>query len=235
MNSNNISQVVLLAGGKGTRMRELTELLPKPMVEIGNKPVLVHLMNIFNNFKKFNFLIATGYKHDIIENYFSDFENVKVIETGLETNTGGRLFKLEEFLDENFLLTYGDGLANVRIDKLIQNFEKNNTIGSVTISRPTSRFGLVDFDEKGFVNKFIEKPKLDGYVNIGFFGFKKDILNYLDHDSVLEQQPLRELVLDRQLSVNIHDGYFEPMDTYREYLQLNEYYKNGNIPWMDFS
>ena len=214
MTSNNISQVVLLAGGKGTRMRELTELLPKPMVEIGNKPVLVHLMNIFNNFKKFNFLIATGYKHDIIENYFSDFENVKVIETGLETNTGGRLFKLEEFLDENFLLTYGDGLANVRIDKLIQNFEKNNTIGSVTISRPTSRFGLVDFDEKGLVNKFIEKPKLDGYVNIGFFGFKKDILNYLEHDSVLEQQPLRQLVLDRQLSVNIHDGYFEPMDTY---------------------
>ena len=235
MINKNISQVVILAGGKGTRMREMTELLPKPMVKIGELPVLVHLMNIFNNFKSFNFLIATGYKHEIIENYFSNYENVKVIETGLDTNTGGRLFKLEEFLDDNFLMTYGDGLANVRIDKLIQNFEKNNNIGTVTVSRPTSRFGLIDFDENGLVNKFIEKPKLDGYVNIGFFGFKKTILNYLNQDSVLEQQPLKELVLDKQLSVNIHDGFFEPMDTYREYLQLNEYYKNDYIPWMDFS
>lgn len=235
MINKNISQVVILAGGKGTRMREMTELLPKPMVKIGELPVLVHLMNIFNNFKSFNFLIATGYKHEIIENYFSNYENVKVIETGLDTNTGGRLFKLEEFLDDSFLMTYGDGLANVRIDKLIQNFEKNNNIGTVTVSRPTSRFGLIDFDENGLVSKFIEKPKLDGYVNIGFFGFKKTILNYLNQDSVLEQQPLKELVLDKQLSVNIHDGFFEPMDTYREYLQLNEYYKNDYIPWMDFS
>ena len=229
-----VNQVVLLAGGKGTRMRELTETIPKPMVKVGELPVLEHLINIFEFFNDFSYLVASGYKGEIIDNHFKNFDNVKTIFTGDETNTGGRVFKLKDNLDDIFIVTYGDGLANVNINELIKFHNSHNKIGTITVTNPISRFGLVDFDNNNIVKKFIEKPKLDGFVNIGFMVFKKEILNYLDEDSTLETSPLINLSKDSELVAFTHDGYFEPMDTYREFIQLNKYWESGNPPWMDF-
>lgn len=226
-----INQVVILAGGRGTRMREKTETLPKPMVRIGNKPVLLHLIEIFQHFQNFEFIVCTGYKSEIIQNYFKNFKNVKTIYTGLNTNTGGRLYRIKNFLEENFLFTYGDGLANVNIKNLINNHFKKNKIGTITVANPRSRFGLVEFDKNLLVKKFTEKPTLEGYVNIGFMVFNREIVNELNKNSILETTPLINLVNKRELSVNIHKDFFEPMDTYRDYIELNRLWKNGNAPW----
>jgi len=231
---SSINQVVLLAGGKGTRMREMTEDLPKPMVRIGNIPVLDHLINIFNHFGEFEFIVCTGYLEEKIREYYKNREDVEVVFTGMETQTGGRIKKIAEKLDENFIVTYGDGLANVNINKLIDFHFSQKTLGTMTVTNPTSRFGLVEFDNKNLVEKFVEKPKLQGFVNIGFMVFNNKFLEYLDNQSVLESNPLTNLASDGELSAYIHNGYFEPMDTYREYLSMNELFKSGNPPWNNF-
>lgn len=230
----NIKQVVILAGGKGTRMREMTETLPKPMVRIGGIPVIDHLINIFSEFSQFEFLICGGYKYEIIEDHFKTRSNVRVVNTGLETNTGGRLYKIREILDKNFILTYGDGLANVNINSLINFHFQHKNIGTVTVTNPTSRFGLVDFDSNFLIKKFIEKPKLEGFINMGFMVFNSGIIDFLNDDSVLESKPLMELTKANQLRAYVHNGYFEPMDTYREYLNLNKLWDTGEKPWIKF-
>ena len=229
---NSINQVVILAGGKGTRMREMTSDLPKPMVKIGNLPVLEHLINIFKKHDKFEFLICAGYLGEIIEKYFSEFENVKILDTGIETNTGGRIVKIKEHLNESFIVTYGDGLANVNISNLIKFHQNHKKKSTITVTNPTSRFGLVKFNKENLVSEFVEKPKLPGYVNIGFMVFEKDALEYFEVDSVLEIDPLKKLVEHKELKAFVHEGYFEPMDTYREYLKMNELWNSGNPPWV---
>jgi glucose-1-phosphate cytidylyltransferase len=188
-----INQVVILAGGKGTRMREMTHDLPKPMVEIGRKPVLEHLINIFKKYSDFQFIICSGYLSHYIEDYFQNFPNVEVIFTGEETNTGGRILNVSDYLDERFIVTYGDGLANVNIKSLIDFHNSHQAIGTITVTNPVSRFGLVEF--------------------------------------TLESAPLADLSRDKELRAFIHEGYFEPMDTYREYLQMNKLWDSGNAPW----
>ena len=221
---NEINQVVILAGGKGTRMREMTEDLPKPMVTVGGVPVLEHLINIFEKHKKFKFIVCTGYLENVIFDYFSDWDNVEILSTGDETNTGGRLFKARELLDENFIITYGDGLANVNILDLINFHFNHKKIGTITVTNPVSRFGLVNFNNNNEVTDFIEKPKLEGFINIGFMAFNKKFIEYLDDGSTLETEPLINLTKSNELNAFVHNGYFEPMDTYREFLQLNEYW-----------
>lgn len=228
---NEINQVVILAGGKGTRMREMTEDLPKPMVKVGGIPVLEHLINIFEKYKKFKFIVCTGYLENIIFDYFSDWDNVEILSTGDETNTGGRLFKARELLDDNFMITYGDGLANVNILDLINFHFNHEKIGTITVTNPVSRFGLVNFNSNKEVTEFIEKPKLEGFVNIGFMVFKKKFIDYLDENSTLETYPLINLTKNNELKAFIHEGYFEPMDTYREYLNMNKLWNEGNPPW----
>ena len=230
-----LKQVVILAGGKGTRMREMTTDLPKPMVSIGDKPVIDHLIGIFEYFGNFEFVIPTGYLGNIIDEHFKNKKNVRVVETGLDTNTGGRIKKIEDILEERFLVTYGDGLANVNINKLIDFHKKNNSIGTMTVTNPVSRFGLVNFNKESRVESFIEKPKLDGFVNIGFMIFEKKFLKYLNYESTLESKPLAELSKDGELYAFKHFGFFEPMDTYREYLNMNKLYNSGNIPWKNFN
>ena len=232
---NRVKQVILLAGGRGTRMRELTESLPKPMVPIGGKPVLEHLIDIFNLFGNFEFLICTGYMGDRIKNHFKKNKNVKVVDTGLDTPTGGRLLNISEYLEDNFILTYGDGLANVNIDQLLKfHFEQDN-IGTLTSTNPTSKFGLIEFDEKLNVTKFIEKPKLtNSFVNIGFMVFQNQFIDYLKPDTPLETYPLVRLAEDKELRTFLHNGYFEPMDTYREYLNLNSLWEKGEKPWLNY-
>lgn len=229
-----INQVVILSGGKGTRMREMTETIPKPMVKIGGVPVLEHLINVFENFGAFEFILCSGYKSEIIESHFKSWKNVKVINTGEETNTGGRIFRVKEHLRENFLVTYGDGLANVNISNLIDFHFRNGKIGTLTVTNPTSRFGLVEFDENKIVKKFVEKPKLSGFINIGFMAFNIDFTAYLDDNCVLESDPLIQLSQDAELKAFEHFGYFEPMDTYREYLNLNKLWDSGEKPWTKF-
>ena len=231
---NKINQVVILSGGKGTRMRELTETIPKPMVKIGGLPVLEHLINNFTLFHNFQFIICTGYKSEIIEKHFRNFNNVKIVNTGEETNTGGRLYKVKQYLEDNFIVTYGDGLANVNINELTNFHFKDETIGTVTVTNPTSRFGLVEFNDENRVTSFIEKPKLSGFINIGFMIFNIDFLSYLDDNSVLESTPLISLSNQSQLKAFKHYGYFEPMDTYREYLNLNKLWDSGDKPWTRF-
>ncbi len=226
-----IRQIVILAGGKGTRMKEMTEDLPKPMVPVGGIPVLDHLINIFDRQKDFEYIICSGYLGEKIENYYKNKKNIRVVFTGKETETGGRLYKVRQYLDSNFLLTYGDGLANVNITKLIKLHHKHNKIGTITVTNPISRFGLIEFKKNFQVTKFIEKPKLEGFVNIGFMAFNQNIFKYLDEDSILEKEPLKNLSEDGELYANIHDGYFEPMDTYREYLNMNKLWNEGNAPW----
>ena len=230
-----LKQVVILAGGKGTRMREMTTDLPKPMVSIGDKPVIDHLIEIFEYFGNFEFVIPTGYLGNIIDEHFKNKKNVRVVETGLDTNTGGRIKKIEDILEERFLVTYGDGLANVNINKLIDFHKKNNSIGTMTVTNPVSRFGLVNFNKESRVESFIEKPKLDGFVNIGFMIFEKKFLKYLNYESTLESKPLAELSKDGELYAFKHFGFFEPMDTYRDYLNMNKLYNSGNIPWKNFN
>lgn len=229
-----VRQVVILSGGKGTRMRELTETIPKPMVSVGGIPVLEHLINIFNSFDDFEFLICSGYKTEIIEHHFRQHRNVKVLFTGEETNTGGRIFKISKYLDENFIVTYGDGLANVNIESLRKFHFNNEKIGTITVANPISRFGLVEFDKEFIVSKFIEKPKLTGFINIGFMVFNNRFLNYLKEDSILESTPLISLSKDSELKAFQHNGFFEPMDTYREYLNLNKLWESGQKPWMNY-
>ena len=229
-----INQIVILAGGKGTRMREMTNDLPKPMVEIGGIPVLTHLMNIFNHFQNFEFLICTGYLGEIIENHYKTFTNVKVLNTGIETPTGGRIKKIEEHLQDRFIVTYGDGLANVDINKLINLHKLHKKIGTITVTNPVSRFGLVEFNSDFKVEKFIEKPVLEGFINIGFMIFEKEFMSYLDESSTLESSPLTDLAKDSELYANIHHGFFEPMDTYREFLNLNKLWMKDTAPWMSF-
>jgi glucose-1-phosphate cytidylyltransferase len=230
-----ISQIVLLAGGKGTRMGEMTKEAPKPMVPIGDKPVLDHLIQIFSLFGKFEFIICAGYLGDQIQDYYKTNKNIKVIDTGAETPTGGRLFNIQEHLDENFIVTYGDGLANVKINDLIKFHLGNENIGTVTVANPISRFGLVNFDSNYLVKDFIEKPKMkDSYVNIGFMAFNKNIFKYVSETSTLETDSLIKLTEDSQLRCFLHDGYFEPMDTYREYLNMNKLLERGSAPWLKY-
>ena len=228
-----VNTVVILAGGKGTRMREQTEFIPKPMVKIGELPILVHLINHFNKFGDFKFIICTGYKEEIIFDYFkkNKFDNVKLLETGFETNTGGRIFQVKDIIEGDFIMTYGDGLSDVNIKELVNFHGVHKKTATITVTKPTSRFGLVNFDEKGKVKKFIEKPMLDSYINMGYMVLKQKVFEYLDDDVVFENEPLINLSKDEEIYAFKHRGFFRPMDTYREYLELKDMWDSGNAPW----
>jgi glucose-1-phosphate cytidylyltransferase len=249
-------KAVLLAGGLGTRMREETEYRPKPMVEVGGKPILWHIMRNLAHFGVTDFVIASGYKSEVIDAYFSQSSDwVGVIEersnarkfrgtgdegdwtvtvafTGDETPTGGRVVRVRELLDgERFFVTYGDGLADVNIDQLINVHERSGRLATLTAVQPTSRFGLMDVDETGAVSHFREKPKMKDWVSIGFFIFEPPVLDYLVAEGGLEEEGLTRLAADGQLSAHKHEGFWQPMDTYREYLILQELWESGSSPW----
>jgi glucose-1-phosphate cytidylyltransferase len=159
-------------------------------------------------------------------------KNIKIISTGNDTQTGGRLKQVEDYIEnENFLMTYGDGLADVNIDKLLDFHKNNNKTATITVHKPEFRFGVVNFDKNDEVESFVEKPTLNHYVNIGFMVFNKEIFNYLDNDIPLETKPLVNLVEDKQLGAFKHGGFFRPMDTYREYLELNDLWEMDKAPW----
>ena len=256
-------KAVLLAGGFGTRMKEETEFRPKPMVEIGGKPVLWHIMKVLAQQGIKDFVICTGYKSEFIKTYFANYGSanldftiklgdqssivyhgshdefewtVTVVDTGLETMTGGRIKRAQKFIGkEPFLCTYGDGIADVDIRSLIEFHEAHGKIASLTTTQLSSRFGVVDIDETGAVIQFREKPKVNDWVNIGYFIFNNQIFDFLDSNSVLEEEPLRSLASKSEIGAFQHHGFWQPMDTQREYQILNDMWNKGQAPWKSWS
>jgi glucose-1-phosphate cytidylyltransferase len=252
--------VVILAGGLGTRLREETEYRPKPMVKIGDQPILWHIMKTYAHFGFKHFIICLGYKGESIREYFFDYAlntgdvaldlgkrtqvhmgntfdqvdwQVILADTGATTMTGGRIRRIRDYIKtDRFLMTYGDGVADVNLDELLETHQKMGKTATMTAVRPTSRFGEVAV-ESGLVVRFQEKAVLDEtWINGGFFVFEKKIFDYLDDDrTVLEQEPLRRLAEQRQLAVHHHRGFWQCMDTYREFEMLNRDWAEGKAPW----
>jgi glucose-1-phosphate cytidylyltransferase len=255
-----VMKTVILCGGLGTRLREETEYRPKPMVEVGGRPILWHIMKSYGRHGFREFVLCLGYRGNMIKEYFLNYEamnndftvclgslhsihfhgaheeqdfRVTLADTGLNTMTGGRLKRAEKYLTEDdFLLTYGDGLSDVNIRELVSFHRSHGKMATITTVRPTSRYGILELDDQANVERFCEKPRLDGWINAGFCVFSRRIFSYLDGDScILEQEPLERLAREGQLVAFRHDGFFHAMDTYREYLYLNELWSNGNAPW----
>jgi glucose-1-phosphate cytidylyltransferase len=253
---------LLLAGGLGTRLREETEFRPKPMVEVGGKPILWHIMKNLACQGVTEFCVATGYKSEIIKDYFLNYHvrnndvtvnlgnsmstihhslhdesnwKVTITNTGDLTMTGGRVYKSLNYLSgDRFLCTYGDGLADIDLEQLLEFHLSHGKKATVTTVRPLSRFGVMDVDSGGLVTNFREKPIMDGWVNAGFFIFESSIAEYLDPECVLEQEPLVKLAADGELAAYRHEGFWQPMDTLRESIFLNEMWAKGEAPWKNW-
>ena len=231
---------VILAGGYGTRISDFDNkesiLRPKPMIEIGGKPILWHIMKIYSAHNINEFIICCGYKGDIIKEYFSrsDFPawNIELVDTGIDTMTGGRLKRIQNHIDDTFCVTYGDGLSNINInDLIIFHREKKSTV-TLTAIHPPERFGVLSLNGD-HVTKFCEKPSNnDAWVNGGFLVCEPEIFNYLQDDStILEKTPLETLSKENKLTAFRHDGFWYAMDTLRERKYLEKLYESGNAPW----
>lgn len=232
-------QVVILAGGYGTRLAEETDLIPKPMVRIGADPILFHIMKYYASFGHREFIIALGYKAEVVIEYFASNAEVKkqgwqvqLVDTGLDTSTGGRIKKLEALLDPSFLLTYGDGLSNIDLDLLLELHHSKKKIATITAVHPPARFGSLLLEED-FVLKFAEKDPQDaGWINGGYFCFEKQMLDFLpDFDTPLESTPLETLTQSGELVAFRHEGWWHPMDSLRDKRILNDLLERGTPPW----
>lgn len=256
-------KALILAGGLGTRLREETEFKPKPMVEVGGKPILWHIMKNLSVQGIDSFCVATGYKGDSIKDYFLNYHarnndvtvnlgdnsetihhglheesnwSVTIANTGELTMTGGRVFKSMKYLaGDRFLCTYGDGLADIDVKALIDFHLSHGKKATVSTVRPLSRFGVMDVNSNGIVEQFREKPVMDGWVNAGFFIFERSIIEYLDDECVLEQGPLSKLAAEGELAAYRHNGFWQPMDTLRESVFLNELWAKGEAPWKNWN
>ena len=229
-------KVVILAGGYGTRISEESHLKPKPMIEIGGKPILWHIMKIYSKYKINDFIICCGYMGDIIKEYFSNFDsepwNIQLIDTGLDTMTGGRIKRIKEHIDGTFCATYGDGLSDVNINNLISFHKEKKSLATLTASHPPGRFGVLNLSGD-YVSEFHEKLVMkSSWINGGFFVFEPEIFDYLQDDStVLERTPLEDLAKEQKLTAFKHDGFWHPMDTLRDKRQLEDLWKTGKAPW----
>jgi len=228
-------KTVILAGGKGTRLGEETCQKPKPLVEIGGKPMIWHIMKIYSTYGINDFVVCSGYKENLIQEYFSqnNFEswNVTVVDTGLDTMTGGRLKRVQKYLDDTFCLTYGDDLKNVNIKELIKFHQNQKTLATMTVARNPDRFGIINL-EGNKVTSFKEKPLDDVWINGGYFVLEPQVLDDIENDStVFEQDPLNLLIKERQLSAYKYEGQYQPMDTLKDKMRLEELWDSGKAYW----
>ena len=253
-------KVIILAGGLGTRISEESHLKPKPMIEIGDSPILWHIMKIYSYHGFNDFIICCGYKGYKIKEYFSNYYRhnadmtvdlvghdilyhkndvepwkVTLIDTGLETMTGGRIKRVKEYIgDAPFMLTYGDGVADINLTELLLFHQNHGKKATLTCVQPDGRFGAINSSESGLIDRFEEKPKGDGtWINGGFMVCQPDVLDYIEGDqTIFEQEPLNNLALDSQLMGFKHEGFWKPMDTLRDRNQLNSLIENGKAPWI---
>lgn len=231
-------KVVILCGGIGYRLKEETKFKPKPMVQVGDKPILWHIMKIYSHFGFNDFIITLGYKGEYIRKYFSDKNNrenfnIDLIDTGLETLPGERILRVKNNIpktDQNFMVTYGDGVGDIDIKKLVSFHKKQNTIGTITGVHPRSKYGLVTITKNRLVKKFIEKPVLKEWINGGFMIFKKEFFDYLGIGE-MEHAGLQRLTKTNQLSLFLHEGFWHAVDTYKELEELNKMWKERNPEW----
>lgn len=254
-------KVVILAGGLGTRLREETEYRPKPMVEIGGRPILWHIMKIYEHYGFKEFIICLGYKGEVIKDYFLNYEtmnsdftirlgdrnsvqfhnnhaegdwSVTLADTGEKAQTGARVKRIEKYIGrDSFMLTYGDGVINININDLIRYHTSHAKIGTVTGVHPSSRFGELMY-ENNRVIKFSEKPQVkEGLINGGYFVFNREFFDYLDNDDscILEREPLEALAADGELMMYPHDGYWQCVDTHRELELVNNMWQSPSPPW----
>ena len=254
-------KVVILAGGYGTRLSEYTDIIPKPMVKIGGEPILKHIMNIYSNYGFKDFYIALGYKGEVIKDYFLNYKSINsdftvnlkdgslnlhnsheddwrvtLVDTGVNTQTGGRLLNISKYLDNStFMMTYGDGLSNVNLNKLLEFHKKHGKLATITAVQAIPRFGLIELDNDK-VTKFSEKPKAkDSWINGGFFVFEKEVIKYIENQhTVLEKEPLENLSKDKELRAYKHQDFWQCMDTKRDKDYLEEIAKNNYIPWQNY-
>lgn len=252
-------KVVLLAGGLGTRISEETVLKPKPMVEIGGRPILWHIMKIYSHYGFNDFIICLGYKGYVIKEYFANYFlhmadvtfdmaknemivhekkaepwKVTLVDTGLNTMTGGRVKRIQDYVgSEPFMLTYGDGVADVDISALVEEHNKSKKIATMTAVQPSGRFGALDITSGNTVTSFKEKPKGDGsWINGGFFVLEPEVFNYINgDDTIFERQPLEDLAKDGELGAFKHDGFWQPMDTLREKNDLEKAWADKTAKW----
>jgi glucose-1-phosphate cytidylyltransferase len=252
-------KVVILAGGLGTRLSEETALRPKPMVEIGGMPIIWHIMKLYSTYGFNDFIICVGYKGYIVKEYFAnyflhksdvtiDLKNnslkvqdsqaepwtITLVDTGIDSMTGGRIKRIQPHIgNESFLLTYGDGLSNVDISALVKFHKKQNKLCTVTAVQPLGRFGALDLTENNVVRSFLEKPKGDGtWINGGFFVCDPKVFDYIKDDSTIwERKPMEQLAAEGQMSAFKHDGFWKPMDTLRDKIELEENWATKNALW----
>jgi glucose-1-phosphate cytidylyltransferase len=255
-------KVVILCGGKGTRLREETELKPKPMVEIGGKPILWHIMKSYEAHGFVDFILCLGYQQQHIREYFLNYQymnrdfridlstgekvltsdrrppqwNVTLVDTGIDTQKGGRMKRIEPYLTEpTFMMTYGDGVADVDHRRLLAHHEESGLLATFTGVHPISRFATVDMDSNGRITDWNEKKALESRINGGFFVLDRRVLEYIDGDCEFEEAPMKRLAREGQVTMYPHDGFWHCMDTYRDYLWLNQVWEKGNAPWKSWA
>ncbi len=250
-------KIIILSGGLGTRISERTQEIPKPMIEVGGKPLLWHIMQSYSNYGMNDFLIALGYRQEVVKSYFLNYYalnhdlsidfstgvsqthegdipkwNVSLIDTGMKTQTGGRLKKLKSYIgSETFMMTYGDGLCDVNIEELLKFHKSHGKLATVTAVHPPPRFGGMKI-KKNQVTLFSEKPQ-EGWVNGGYFVLEPEVLEYVrDEYTMWEKEPLEFLAKDEQLMAFQHEGFWHSMDTLRDHRTLEEFYQRGYAPWL---
>ena len=229
-------KAVILAGGYGTRISERSHLIPKPMIEIGGKPILWHIMKIYLAHKIDDFVICLGYKGEKIKEYFEQFDsklwNVQLIDTGLNTMTGGRLKRIQDKIDDTFCVTYGDGVSDVNLNNLITFHKEKKSLATLTAIHPPERFGVLNLSGD-YVKEFHEKHTGESsWINGGFFVFEPEIFDYLQNDStVLERAPLETLAKEQKLAAFKHNGFWHPMDTLRDKKHLEDLWTSEKAPW----
>ena len=232
-----VDTVVILCGGRGTRLQEHTRTIPKPLVEIGGRPILWHVMRIYAAQGLRRFVLCTGYLGEQIERFVAEAEwpetvDVECVDTGVDTPTGGRLARVRHRVGEaRFCAAYADGVADIDLTELTRFHRAHGALATMTVVRPELQFGVTELDGDGRVTGFHEKPRSDHWINGGFFCFEPGVFDYLSESSVLEREPLEGLADDDQLRAFRHTGFWECMDTYKDAVQLNDLWSDGSAPW----
>jgi glucose-1-phosphate cytidylyltransferase len=231
--------VVILCGGRGTRLREATQTIPKPLVEIGGRPILWHVIRIYAHQGFHRFVLCLGHKGELIEQFvrnngLPDGLAIECVQTGEETPTGGRIARVRDRLgDGRFCATYADGVADIDLHALLDFHRGHGALATITVVQPQLQYGVARLNGEGVVEGFEEKPQFEGWINGGFFCFEHGVLDYLEEDVILEREPMERLAADGQLRAYRHTGFWDCMDTYKDAVLLNDLWAAGRAPWKE--